>query len=191
MQDYDGRQLVTHTGGVNGFVTLTAFVPEEQLGIVVLTNTDANAFYQALFYQDLDAYLKRRYQDYHGLFFAQYREQEAADKAQREIDLAQVARRNAPTLDLKSYAGTYAHPVYGDMEVKLEKGKLNAYFSHHPGLIGRLQPKEGNTFLCTYSDRTFGVHPMPFTADGKTVISVSVKVNDFLEFDPYVFVKKS
>ncbi|MBD0260817.1 MAG: beta-lactamase family protein, partial [Cytophagales bacterium] len=87
LQDYDGRQVITHTGGVNGFVTLTAVVPEERLGIVVLTNTDANAFYQALYYQLLDAYLERPYRDYHRVFYGQYREQEALDKAKRDADL--------------------------------------------------------------------------------------------------------
>jgi hypothetical protein len=80
--------------------------------------------------------------------------------------------------------------VYGEMTVKREGGKLNMYFSRHPNVVGRLQPKEGNTFLCTYSDPTFGIYPAPFTVEGNAVKSVSVKVNDFLEYDPYVFVRK-
>jgi CubicO group peptidase (beta-lactamase class C family) len=190
LQDYAGRRVITHSGGVNGFVTLTAVVPEEGLGIVVLTNTDANAFYQALYYQLLDAYLGRPYRDYHQLFWGQSREQEARDKAKLDADLAQVARKPKPALPLRSYAGSYAHPVYGDVTVKLEGGKLNLYFSRHPDLVGRLQPRDGNTFLCTYSDPTFGIHPAPFAIEGNAVKSVSVKVSDFLEYDPYVFVKK-
>lgn len=189
LQDYDGRQVITHTGGVNGFVTLTAVVPEERLGIVVLTNTDVNAFYQALYHQLLDAYLERPYRNYHQVFWGQAREQEALDRAKLDADLAQVARKPKPALPLARYAGTYAHPVYGEMAVKLEGGKLNMYFSRHPNVVGRLQPKEGNTFLCTYSDPTYGIYPAPFTVEGKAVKSVSVKVNDFLEYDPYVFVK--
>ncbi len=190
LQDYDGRQVITHTGGVNGFVTLTALVPEERLGIVVLTNTDANAFYQALYYQRLDAYLGRPYRDYHQVFLGQSREQEALDKAKLDADLAQVARKPKPALPLGSYAGSYAHPVYGEITVKREGVGLNMYFSRHPHLVGRLQPKDGNTFLCTYSDPTFGIHPAPFAVEGNAVKSVSVKVSDFLEYDPYVFVKK-
>lgn len=48
LMDYEGRELVMHTGGVNGFVTSVTLVPEEKLGIVVLTNTDQNAFFQSL-----------------------------------------------------------------------------------------------------------------------------------------------
>ena len=38
-QDYEGREIIMHTGGVNGFVTSVTLMPEEKLGIVVLTNT--------------------------------------------------------------------------------------------------------------------------------------------------------
>lgn len=45
LQEYSGRKIVSHTGGVNGYLTSVALVPEEKLGIVVLTNTDANNFF--------------------------------------------------------------------------------------------------------------------------------------------------
>ncbi|HQW93737.1 MAG TPA: serine hydrolase domain-containing protein, partial [Ferruginibacter sp.] len=47
LDEYAGRKIVAHTGGVNGFVTSVCLVPEEKLGIIVLTNTDANNFYEA------------------------------------------------------------------------------------------------------------------------------------------------
>jgi len=57
-------------------------------------------------------------------------------------------------------------------------------------LIGKLELKGGNDFLCTYSDPTMGVHTLPFTVENGSVKSVAVKVNDFVEYDPYVFVRK-
>jgi CubicO group peptidase (beta-lactamase class C family) len=190
LEDYQGRLVMQHSGGVNGFVCKVAFVPEERLAMVILTNTDTNYLYEALYYQILDAYLKRPFQNYHQLFFSQYTKQEAADKAKLDADVAQVARKPKPALPLDNYTGTYTHPVYGEMEIKMEEGALTMYFSHHSRLKARLEPKEGNTFLCTFSDPVFGIHSMPFTVEGNTVKSVSVKVNDFLEYDPYEFVKK-
>ncbi|MEJ7683155.1 MAG: serine hydrolase domain-containing protein [Segetibacter sp.] len=57
MGDYNGRQIYFHTGGADGFVTNTCFVPEENLGITILTNNDNQSFFEALRYQVLDAYL--------------------------------------------------------------------------------------------------------------------------------------
>ena len=36
----DGRRLIWHAGGIDGFDSLTGFFPEEQLGFVFLTNLD-------------------------------------------------------------------------------------------------------------------------------------------------------
>ena len=46
LEAYSGRKIVAHTGGVNGFVTSVALVPEEGLGILVFTNTDTNNFFE-------------------------------------------------------------------------------------------------------------------------------------------------
>ena len=32
LEEYDGREIVSHTGGVNGFVTSVTLIPEEKLG---------------------------------------------------------------------------------------------------------------------------------------------------------------
>ncbi|KAI9451713.1 beta-lactamase/transpeptidase-like protein [Russula earlei] len=56
-RDYNGRQVFYHTGGANGFVTNTCFVPDEHLAITILTNQDNQGFFEALRYQVLDAYL--------------------------------------------------------------------------------------------------------------------------------------
>src|SRR5690606_7458574 len=42
VNDRDGKLVYSHTGGINGFLSSVMFIPEEQLGIVVLTNTDEN-----------------------------------------------------------------------------------------------------------------------------------------------------
>ena len=45
MTDYNGRQVYWHTGGAFGHVTNVCFVPEEKLGITILTNNDNQGMY--------------------------------------------------------------------------------------------------------------------------------------------------
>jgi CubicO group peptidase (beta-lactamase class C family) len=188
--DYAGKQIIQHEGGVNGFVTQTCFVPEEKLGIVILTNTDQNALYQALMYQILDTYLNQPYRNYSQIFWKLEQEQQKEDNERISKLHETVAKNPKPILPLEKYTGVYENEVYGTMEIKLEQGKLNIHFSHHPGKTGRLEYTGGHDFLCTYSDVTLGTHILPFTVENRQVKSVSVKVNDFVEYDPYVFVKK-
>ena len=63
MADYAGKQVYWHTGGAFGMVTNVCFVPEEKLGITILTNNDNQSFFEALRYQILDAYLGVKYTD--------------------------------------------------------------------------------------------------------------------------------
>ena len=68
LQDYEGRRIVSHTGGVNGYVSSVTMIPGEKLGIVVLTNTDQNAVYEALKWEILDAYLGLPFRNYSSVY---------------------------------------------------------------------------------------------------------------------------
>jgi len=189
LQEYAGKQIVAHTGGVNGFVTSVALVPEEKLGIIVLTNTDANNFYEALRNEIMDAYLGLPFRDYSRVYkgFQSQSDIRQADWLKKEKDT--VSKNNATALPLNAYAGNYVHEVYGKMDIKNENGKLIMRFEHHKGRYGTLEPLGGNRFLCTYSDPLYGVKVLPFTVENGKVKSVTVTVADFVEFTPYEFVK--
>jgi hypothetical protein len=48
---------------------------------------------------------------------------------------------------------------------------------------------DSNEWLLTYSNPAFGIFPLKFVTEGNNVVSVDIKVNDFLESDPYTFTK--
>ncbi len=56
VSDYAGRQVYWHTGGAGGMVSIVSFIPEERLGIAILTNNDNQALFTALRNQIMDAY---------------------------------------------------------------------------------------------------------------------------------------
>jgi CubicO group peptidase (beta-lactamase class C family) len=194
LKEYSGRKIVAHTGGVNGFVTSVTLVPEEKLGIIVLTNTDANIFFEALKEEILDAYLNLPYRNYNKIYLDGHHAQEKqqADWLKKKQDT--VAMKQATTLPLTAYAGNYVHDIYGKMTIgpadSGKTGKLTARFEHHKGRFAILEPLGGNRFLATFNDPLYGINIWPFTtADGK-IKSVTVTVADFVEFTPYEFYKK-
>jgi hypothetical protein len=189
LEEYNGRKVVSHTGGVNGFVTSVTLVPEEKLGIIVLTNTDANNFYEALKWELMDAYMNLPYRNYsnaHLGFYKKY-ETQRAEEIQKKRDT--IATQPKMALPLAAYTGNYRHAVYGNMNIRLENNKLIMRFEHHKGRYGTLEPLGGNRFLCTYSDPIYGVKVLPFTVENNTVKSVTVRVADFVEYTPYEFYK--
>jgi CubicO group peptidase (beta-lactamase class C family) len=189
LQEYAGRQVVSHTGGVNGFVTSVALVPEEALGIIVLTNTDANNFYEALRYEIMDAYLGLPYRNYSAL-----RVQEFSAFDKRQQDWLQKKRDTAAmnpktTVPLAAIAGNYRHPVYGTMQISLKDRKAIATFQHHKGRFATLEPLGGNRYLAGFNDPIYGNKVWPVTISSGKVKSITVTVADFVEFTPYEFFK--
>jgi len=134
MLDYHGKKIVRHDGGADGFVTTTCFVPALNLGITVLTNTDANSFYAALRSQILDAYLNLPYQNnsekFYKAFSANAKMENAEINKMREV----AAKKSKPSMKHEDYAGKYKNEVYGEIEIKNLNGNLTIYFSHHPAL---------------------------------------------------------
>ncbi|HEV7781131.1 MAG TPA: serine hydrolase [Chitinophagaceae bacterium] len=190
MEEYAGRKIVAHTGGVNGFVTSVCMVPEEKLGIIVLTNTDANNFYEALRNEIEDAFLSLPYRNYSNVFLG-YQQADEKEKAKQLKTIRDtIAMNNKTALPLTAYAGEYVHDVYGKMNIKLEDGKMIMRFEHHKGRWGTLEPLGGNRFFCTYSDPLYGMKKLEFVVDNNRVRSLTVRVADFVEFTPYEFVKK-
>ena len=188
--DYNGRQVYWHTGGANGYVTNMCFVPEENLGIAVLTNQDNQVFFEALRYQLLDAYLGVPYVDRSRQYW-QLLARGRAEAAQRRAQLARrSAQRNKLLRPLAAYAGTYQNPVYGTITVEPRGRQLLVRFSHHPSLTATLDYLDGDTFRLTYSNPAFGVFAVPFTVENGQVRTLEVRVNEELETDPYVFSKQ-
>ncbi len=189
LEEYDGRKIVSHTGGVNGFVTSLTLVPEEKLGIVVLTNTDANSFYEALKWEIMDAFLGLPYRNYSNVYLSRQKLGDASAEKQIKVKRDTIALHLKTDLPLQAYAGDYTHEVYGKMAITLENGKLVAKFEHHPGRYADLEALGGSRFLATFNDPLYGIKVWPFTIENEKVKSVTVKVADFVEFTPYEFVK--
>lgn len=186
--DYEGRRVIEHSGGANGFVTKTEFIPEEQLGVIVYTNSDENSLYDALCKQVIEAYLNVSYRNVSELYFdGSKKGKEEREKEWKEIRDT-IAQKQPTPVPLNAYVGRYKNELYGMVEIKLIKGKLTLHFEHHPHNIGQLEHVKDGRFLCTYSDITCGIEPFyaETTGDGK-VNTIRVKVNDFIDYLSYEF----
>lgn len=190
VEEYHGNRIVSHTGGVDGFVTSVTLLPEEKLGVVVLTNTDANYFFEAAKWQIIDAYLKLPYNNYSAIY-GEYQKQ--SDEYQNKWYAGKtdsVKMHLVPAVTLDKFEGTYTHNIYGEVYLKKSGEGLEIRFQHHPGLTGRLEYIGSSRFLCTYNIPTYGVKVFPFIIENNEVKQFTLSVADFLEMTTYDFVKK-
>jgi hypothetical protein len=190
LEAYHDRQIVMHTGGVNGYVSSVTLVPKEHLGIVILTNTDQNEFYEALKWNIVDAYLKLPFTNYSDKYLARFKTEQDADQQKDKKMRDSVAMNRAPTLLPGQYTGKYVNDLYGNLTVTQGlNNDLEIRFEHHNKMYAHLQPLGGNRFYVTFSDPVYGKAVFPFTVESGKVTGVRVKVADFVEYDPYDFKK--
>lgn len=189
LEEYAGRKIVSHTGGVNGFVTSVTLIPEEKLGIIVLTNTDANSFYEALKWEIMDAYLELPYRNYSNVYLQGHRNNEKEMMKQLALKKDTISTNPKTDLPLSAFVGTYLHAIYGKMIITLENGKLKASFEHHKGRYADLEALGGSRFFASFNDPLYGRKVWPFTMENGKVKSVTMTVADFVEFTPYEFIK--
>jgi CubicO group peptidase (beta-lactamase class C family) len=188
--DYNGKQLFYHDGGADGFLSTVCFVPELNLGITVLVNSDNCSLMDDLRKQIIDAYMNLPYKNYAQLSEGFAAKGKTEEDAQMKILKDSVALKIPLPVVAKNFAGTYSNPIYGKMMVTTQGGKLGATFEHHPTMFAKLEYIGNNRFLCSFNSPMWGINVATFVLKDGMVESITINVNPEVDMMPYVFVKE-
>ena len=120
VRDYRGQKLVTHTGGLPGYLSRVAMLPDKKLGVVVLTNAESGAAFDAIAWQVLDHYLGVPKFDWLGNYAKVVARFDSITAAEDQATAAARDSTSHPSLPLARYAGTYRDSWYGDVSVAFE-----------------------------------------------------------------------
>jgi CubicO group peptidase (beta-lactamase class C family) len=176
VRDYRGHKVLAHTGGLPGYVSRVLMIPEERLGIVVLTNQESSEAFDSIAYRVVDHYIGMPPADWIASFDkARAGRQTETLPADKKVPAAPAGKKvpaaketiSKPPLPLDRYAGTYVDEWYGEMVIANEKGILTIRFSKTPALTGDLVHSLHDTFIARWKDRelradayvTFGFRP--------------------------------
>jgi CubicO group peptidase (beta-lactamase class C family) len=150
---YRGHNLVWHNGGIDGFYALLSMLPDDHMGVVILTNLPNGQTPEVLAYNVYDRLL--------GLdpmpWFDRFKDLEAKGKKEEE-----EAKKNKPTdrkagthpsHSLAEYAGEYQNDGYGSIKVvvkgdalELSLNKLGPYPLEHYHYDIFQVPEENDSF---------------------------------------------
>jgi CubicO group peptidase (beta-lactamase class C family) len=179
LQDYLGRELVWHNGGIDGMLSEVRLVPEEKLGFVILSNAEGHDINPAISYRILDAYLGAPARDWSAIFLAQQKQGEAMQAGMEKKVEAARAKDSKPSLPLDRYVGTYADSMYGVATVKLENGKLVLRYA--PTFEGDLEHWNYDTFRASWRDKRLGKSFVTFALDARARVT-EMKVEGLADF---------
>jgi CubicO group peptidase (beta-lactamase class C family) len=152
VRDYRGTKLVSHTGGLPGYLSISSLLPAQNLGVVVLTNQESSAAFRSITYSVLDHFLDAE-TDWVDAFKTATGDRHA--RSQQADDKTNQARSESttPSLPLERYAGTYTDRWYGDVIVEYEQDQLTIQFAHTPVLEGMLEHWQHDTFVARWNNR--------------------------------------
>lgn len=111
--------IIWHGGQTPGSKAIIAMIPQEKLGIIVLTNAYGTKLPLALALRFFDQYYGRIPSDWSERFL-----QKRIKKDKKQITLTDYKKTNASGIHLKQYAGVYYNPVYGQVRIENIDDKL-------------------------------------------------------------------
>jgi CubicO group peptidase (beta-lactamase class C family) len=119
---YRDRRLLEHGGGIDGFQTECMLLPDDGIGVAVMTNTSSSAMAPVVAYRMLDELLGLEPLDWFSSFKDRFDTLLAGMREARGV--RRVVPDAPPPRPLDAYAGEYEHPGYGRLTIAVEGGTL-------------------------------------------------------------------
>ena len=156
VRDYHGARIVWHSGGVFGFTTIVALIPEKDVGFAITLNCEDSIIRMGMMWELIDHYLGRPQQDWPAKYDS-YLQRRFAAAAASVTQAAATPAKVGPALPPARYAGTYTDPWYGDVVVGSDAKGLTINFTTTPKMIGRLEHYQYDSFVARFDDK--GIEP--------------------------------
>ena len=154
VQDYRGQLLWQHSGGTDGMSAIVGMLPEQNFGVVVLSNMYGSSLPNLLMRWVFDRQLNAPLRDLAGEARARTLAQRArADSVARVEGASRDRPAGPPPLPLTAYAGTYEDETYGEVAVTLEG---NVLMMRRGEWYGPLEYWNGTNFRWTVPHQPVG-----------------------------------
>jgi CubicO group peptidase (beta-lactamase class C family) len=183
VQDYRGAKLVAHGGAVFGFLTSVALLPEKNVGFAIEINSEDGAIVAGLTNELLDHYLGLPNEKWTEKYIA-YSQMKKSGALKALQTQATQPTRAGPSLPLARYAGIFADPWYGNIEITERDGKLTIDFKTTPQMSGPLEHWQYDTFIARFTDKSIEPAYVTFAldADGKIARITMKPVSPLADF---------
>jgi hypothetical protein len=170
--DYQGRKVVNHSGGYDGMYSRVTMIPEENIGIVILTNS-MTGITMPVTLKIIDNILNTGDRDWskEALPAAKKWNEYRENRVTQRID-ARV-KRTSPSVDLNNFVGEYFDPMYGAVKIENQAEGLAIKFVDAPKLNAALSHWHFNTFKLNWEEvhAWFGFGTLQFIMDNSNKVT--------------------
>jgi len=148
LTDIKGNLSVSHTGGLPGMLSIVTMIPDMNLGIVILTNTESGGagLFSAVSRTITDSYLGLNDFGWVDKFHNYYKAQKNSGDSITQKVWERVATYKIRSLKNEDVLGIYEDKWFGKMEVYLKGSQLWIKSYRSPKLNGQMSYYNANTF---------------------------------------------
>lgn len=190
LSDYHGKLRVGHTGGFDGMITAITLIPDEKLGVVVLTNGMKSPIMAAT-YTALDLFLGVKSKDWSAELLKRRNRYEKKDLRISERKQKRILN-TSPSVPIDKYVGIYKSDIYGNIKISYENDELKMNFEYSPDLSATLNHWHNDVWEIKWDQKHawFSFGTVKFNTDNNmeiTGIDFDVPNDDifFEELKPY------
>lgn len=176
LMDYAGKKVAFHGGGLPGYITQIALVPEENFGVIILTN-DMGLVSYAVLYKILDDFFKgkEKKENWAEKFLSFQQSSQKADADYLEKLNAQQIKKPQHGAPFEAFAGTYKDEMYGNATITQNKKKLILTLNPAKEIFtAELQPWFNNAFKIKFNDPFLPAGLVNFEAENNKVVGFTI-----------------
>jgi len=188
LQDYKGKRVMHHGGGLPGYISKIAMVPEMEMGFIILTNGESN-LPSSMMYYIIDMFMGDEPKDWCGNARENYLKYYASLDAKREKKIAERKADSLAVIPMDSLLGTYTDKMYGTSSLtKVGKKKKQAYVLQlDPAkqmFVSKLEHWQGDSYRIQWKDDFLPWGIMTFKKEnGKLGYTIDLPNPDFHFFN--------
>lgn len=131
VSSYRGHKYVEHGGNLDGFSLLFSFLPDENIGSVILLNMEASSLREVLAYNIADRMMGLDPVDWNKRELDRYFAFKKSDDEARDKNY--VPRRTGTQFShpIEEYVGEYSNPAYGTIEITRAGNDRDLKIAYH------------------------------------------------------------
>lgn len=119
---YRGHKYVDHGGNLDGFSLLIAFMPDDNIGAVILLNMEGSNLREVLSYNIMDRLLGLPQVDWNKRELERYAAFKKADEDARTKNYVPRRENTKFSHAIEEYVGEYSNPAYGVIAIEPAQG---------------------------------------------------------------------
>jgi len=114
---FRGHHMVWHNGGIDGFHSLLTMLPEDKIGVVILSNLSDSAALEPITYSAFDRLLGLSQDPWIDRFKAVAAKAKQAEEEAKKKEVSAAKSGTQSSHPIADFAGEYVHPGYGKVKI--------------------------------------------------------------------------